>query len=124
VRAFQLIFQDICCHIILESFQCIFLGIDSFLSELVVPLVDAQYRRDYHIWKHRLDTNTRATDFLVDHAREGSFAHNQSSHRSSSAYSFCPYCQSCRSQVVEWIFQHISQLRWPHTTWRSLPKLF
>jgi hypothetical protein len=31
VRAFQLIFQDIGCHVILESFQRIFLGIDSFL---------------------------------------------------------------------------------------------
>jgi hypothetical protein len=29
--AFQLIFQDIGCHVILESFQRIFLGIDSFL---------------------------------------------------------------------------------------------
>jgi hypothetical protein len=97
---------------------------DQFLpSELVVPLVDAQYCRDYRIWKHRLDANTRATDFLVDHMRDPSPT-NQSSHRSSSAYSFCPYCQSCRTQVVEWIFQHISQLQWPHTTWRSLLKLF
>jgi hypothetical protein len=31
VRGLQIIFQDICCHVILESFQCIFLGIDSFL---------------------------------------------------------------------------------------------
>jgi hypothetical protein len=31
VRAFQLIFQDIGCHVILESFQRIFLWIDSFL---------------------------------------------------------------------------------------------
>jgi hypothetical protein len=38
---------------------------DRFLpSELVVPLVDAQYCRDYHIWKRRLDANTRATDFF------------------------------------------------------------
>jgi hypothetical protein len=37
---------------------------DQFLpSELVVPLVDAQYHRDYRIWKRRLDANTRATDF-------------------------------------------------------------
>jgi hypothetical protein len=38
---------------------------DWFLpSELVVPLVDAQYCRDYHVWKRRLDANTRATDFF------------------------------------------------------------
>jgi hypothetical protein len=44
---------------------------DRFLpSELVVPLVHAQYCRDYHIWKCRLDTNTRATDYLVDHLRD------------------------------------------------------
>jgi hypothetical protein len=44
---------------------------DQFLpSELVVPLVDAQYCRDYQIWKRRLDANTRATDFLVDHLRD------------------------------------------------------
>jgi hypothetical protein len=37
---------------------------DQFLpSELVVPLVNAQYCQDYRIWKHRLDANTRATDF-------------------------------------------------------------
>jgi hypothetical protein len=65
-------------------------------SERAVFLVDAHYRQDYHIWKLRLDANTRAT---------------QSSHRSSSEYSFCPYCQSCRTQVVEWISQHISQLQ-------------
>jgi hypothetical protein len=41
---------------------------DRFLpSELVVPLVGAQYRRDYRIWKHRLEANTRATDYLVYH---------------------------------------------------------
>jgi hypothetical protein len=44
------------------------------LSELVVPLVHAQYHWDYHIWKHKLDENTRATDYLVDHRRI-SFAH-------------------------------------------------
>jgi hypothetical protein len=44
---------------------------DWFLpSELVVPLVDAHYRRDYHIWKLSLDANTRATDYLVDHLRD------------------------------------------------------
>jgi hypothetical protein len=44
---------------------------DRFLpSELVVHFVDAQYRRDYHIYKHWLDANTRATDFLVDHLRD------------------------------------------------------
>jgi hypothetical protein len=33
---------------------------DRFLpSELVVPLVDDQYRRDYHVWKYCLDANTR-----------------------------------------------------------------
>jgi hypothetical protein len=51
---------------------------DQFLpSELVVPLVDAQYRRDYHIWKRRLDANTRATDFLVDHLRDPSLTISQ-----------------------------------------------
>jgi hypothetical protein len=44
---------------------------DWFLpSELVVPLVHAQYCREYCIWKCRLDTNTRATDYLVDHLRD------------------------------------------------------
>jgi hypothetical protein len=44
---------------------------DQFLpSELVVPLVDDQYRRDYHIWKYCLDANTSATEFLVDHLRD------------------------------------------------------
>jgi hypothetical protein len=46
---------------------------DQFLpSEWVVPLVDAQYCRNYQIWKHRWDANTRATDFLVDHLRDPS----------------------------------------------------
>jgi hypothetical protein len=39
-------------------------------SEQVVPLVDDQYRRDYHTWKNCLDANTRATQFLVDHLRD------------------------------------------------------
>jgi hypothetical protein len=92
---------------------------DWFLpSELVVPLVDAHYHQDYHIWKLRFDTNKRATDYLVNHLRDPSGWHCcfQSSHRSSSEYSFCPYCQSCRTQVVEWISHHISQLQRPHTT--------
>jgi hypothetical protein len=41
-----------------------------FPSELVVPLVDNQYHRDYHTWKSCLDANTRATEFLVDHLRD------------------------------------------------------
>jgi hypothetical protein len=46
---------------------------DRFLpSERAVFLVDAHYRRDYHIWKLRLDTNTRATDYLVNHLRDPS----------------------------------------------------
>jgi hypothetical protein len=46
---------------------------DQFLpSELVVPLVNAHYRQDYHIWKQRLDTNIRATDYLVDHLMDPS----------------------------------------------------
>jgi hypothetical protein len=46
---------------------------DWFLpSELVVPLVDAHYRQDYHIWKLRLDVNKRATDYLVNHLRDPS----------------------------------------------------
>jgi hypothetical protein len=47
---------------------------DQFLpSELVVPLVNNQYCRDYHTWKYCLDTNTRATEFLVDHLRDPSY---------------------------------------------------
>jgi hypothetical protein len=47
---------------------------DQFLpSELVVPLVDAQYHQDYHTWKYWLDANKRATDFLVDHLRDPLF---------------------------------------------------
>jgi hypothetical protein len=47
---------------------------DRFLpSELVVPLVDDQYHQDYHIWKYCLDTNTSATEFLVDHLRDPSY---------------------------------------------------
>jgi hypothetical protein len=46
---------------------------DQFLpSELVVPLVDAHYCQDYHIWKQRLDANIRATDYLVNHLRDPS----------------------------------------------------
>jgi hypothetical protein len=46
---------------------------DWFLpSELAVPLVDAHYRQDYHIWKRRSDANIRATDYLVDHLRDPS----------------------------------------------------
>jgi hypothetical protein len=97
---------------------------DRFLpSELVVPLVNAHYCQDYHIWKRRLDTNKRATDYLVNHVRDPSST-VASIHRSSSEYSFCPYCQSCRTQVVEQISHHISQLQQPHATYRSLPKLF
>jgi hypothetical protein len=44
---------------------------DQFLpSDLVVPLVNDQYCRDHHTWKSCLDTNTRATEFLVDHLRD------------------------------------------------------
>jgi hypothetical protein len=44
---------------------------DWFLpSELVVPLVDAQYRQHYRTWKHRLDANTR--DLLADYLRDPS----------------------------------------------------
>jgi hypothetical protein len=43
---------------------------DRFLpSELVVPLVDAHYCQDYHIWKQRLDANN---DYLVNHLRDPS----------------------------------------------------
>jgi hypothetical protein len=46
---------------------------DRFLpSEEVVPLVDAHYHQDYHIWKQRLDTNIRATDYLVNHLMDRS----------------------------------------------------
>jgi hypothetical protein len=36
-------------------------------SEQVEPLVNDQYRQDYHTWKNCLDANTRATKSLVDH---------------------------------------------------------
>jgi hypothetical protein len=36
-------------------------------SERVVPLVNDQYRLDYHTWKNCLDANTRATKSLVEH---------------------------------------------------------
>jgi hypothetical protein len=57
-------------------------------------------------------------DTFLTASLEGSFQHCrfQSIHRRSSEYSFCPYCQSCRIQVVEQISNHISQLPWPHTT--------
>jgi hypothetical protein len=42
-------------------------------SERVVPLVDDQYRRDYHTWKNCLDANTRATKSLVDHLKDSSY---------------------------------------------------
>ena len=42
-------------------------------SERVVPLVDDQYRRDYHTWKNCLDANTRATKSLVDHLTDPSY---------------------------------------------------
>jgi hypothetical protein len=46
---------------------------DRFLpSEEVVPLVDAHYRQDYHIWKQRLDANIKATGYLVDRLRDPS----------------------------------------------------
>jgi hypothetical protein len=92
---------------------------DRFLpSELVVPLVDAHYRQDYHIWKQRLDANIRATHYLVDHLRDpsGTVAFS----RAIEAPVGIPFvhtgCQSCRTQVVAWISHHISQLQWPHTT--------
>jgi hypothetical protein len=83
-------------------------------SEQVVPLVDDQYHRDYHTWKNCLDANTRATK-IFSWPLDGSFV---PSHRSSIEYSqinFLPYCQSCRTQVVERISQHISQFQQPHT---------
>ena len=46
---------------------------DRFLySELIVPLVDAQYRRHYRIWKGRLDANTDAIDLLIDYFEDPS----------------------------------------------------
>jgi hypothetical protein len=51
----------------------VYLPRDWFLpSELVVPLVNAHYCQDYHIWKRRLDPNIRATHYLVDHLRDPS----------------------------------------------------
>jgi hypothetical protein len=42
-------------------------------SERVVPLVDHQYRLDYHTWKNCLDANTRATKSLVEHLTDPSY---------------------------------------------------
>jgi hypothetical protein len=39
-------------------------------GESVPTYLPREYRRDYHTWKHWLDANTRATDFLVDHLRD------------------------------------------------------
>jgi hypothetical protein len=65
---------------------------DRFLpSELVVPLVDAHYCQDYHIWKQRLDANIRATDYLVNHLRD-------------------PSGTVTSSRAIE------APLQWPHTT--------
>jgi hypothetical protein len=78
VRAFQLIFEDIGHHVMLESFQPTYLPRDRFLpSELVVPLVHAQYRWDYRVWKCRLDANKRATNYIVDHLRDPLFTISQ-----------------------------------------------
>jgi hypothetical protein len=80
-------------------------------------LVNAHYRQDYHIWKRRLDANKKG-HWLFSWSLEGSFWHCQFQliHRSSSEYSICPYCQSCRTQVVARISHHISQLQQAHTT--------
>jgi hypothetical protein len=42
-------------------------------SERVVPLVNDQYRLDYHTWKNCLDANTRATKSLVEHLTDPSY---------------------------------------------------
>jgi hypothetical protein len=72
---------------------------DWFLpSELVVPLVDAQYRWDYRIWKRRLDTNTRATDFLVDHLRDPLLTISQVIE----APVFTPFIPTVRAAELRW----------------------
>jgi hypothetical protein len=77
-------------------------------------LVDDQYHREYRTWKNCLDANTKGHK-IFSWPCDGSFV---PSHRSPIEYSqtnFFPYCQSCRTQVVEWISQHISQFQQPHT---------
>jgi hypothetical protein len=61
-------------------------------------LVDAQYRQDYHIWKLRLDTNTRATDFLVDHVRDPSLTISQVTE----APVRIPFVPTVRAAEVRW----------------------
>jgi hypothetical protein len=76
---------------------------DRFLpSELAVPLVNAHYRQDYHIWKQRLDANIGATHYLVDHLRDPSGT--------------VPYCQSIEAPVsIPFVHTvRAAELRWWH----------
>jgi hypothetical protein len=65
---------------------------DQFLpSELTVPLVDAHYHQDYHIWKRRLDANIRAT-------RAGTVAYCQSIEAPVSI----PFVPTVRAAELRW----------------------
>jgi hypothetical protein len=74
---------------------------DRFLpSKLAVPLVDTHYHQDYHIWKQTLDTNIRATDYLVDHLRDpsGTVAYCQSIEAPVSI----PFVPTVRAAELRW----------------------
>jgi hypothetical protein len=74
---------------------------DQFLpSELAVPLVDAYYRQDYHIWRQRLDANIRATHYLVDHLRNPSGIVTSS--RSVEAPVSIPFVPTVRAAELRW----------------------
>jgi hypothetical protein len=74
---------------------------DQFLpSELAVPLVNAHYHQDYHIWKQRLDANIRATDYLVDHLRDPSGI--VASSRSIEAPLSIPFVPTVRAAELRW----------------------
>jgi hypothetical protein len=69
-------------------------------SERAVFLVDAHYRQDYHIWKLRLDANTRATDYLVNHLRDpfGTVAFSQAIEAPVSI----PFVPTVRAAELRW----------------------
>jgi hypothetical protein len=74
---------------------------DWFLpSELAVPLVNAHYCQDHHIWKQRLDANIRATHYLVDHLRDpsGIIASSQSIEAPLSI----PFVPTVRAAELRW----------------------
>jgi hypothetical protein len=100
VRAFQLIFQDIGCQVILESFQHIFLGIDSFLvswqylwSTLIIARIIIHGSKDWMQIK-------RATDYLVNHLRDPSGI--VASSRSIEAPVSIPFVPTVRAAELRW----------------------